>query len=700
MKELKIKLLKLIREGSASLEEIVQLLRVRDEEIDTLKTALKQLEIEGQIYSHSNGKYIIFPSQVKFNVAKVHIVDGEVELEDFPDVVLGKDDKALVRDKDIVVFRLTSKGYNNSQLAVLDKVLSREPIMETFLVQKKGEDLVVFNPAYGYGKLPANVTANVDDLVIFNIVYDEHFNVTDHVFMENLGNQFEETTKIKELLVKEGCRLSFPSNVMEEAKKQRDIPGVGERHNFANKRVLSLTDGNTQVVDNAMHIEANEDGTSKLFVHIADVTEYLDFSNPLYKNALERVTGYKGDGYDIPLFPPMFGVNTASLISNVPRMAITVEMAMDTKGQVTDYRIYRSLVISRINMNFKDADKALKDHYEPQYIKCLGMLEDLATLSDKRDAIKRERSELEIEKNRIVPVLDENNEITRFVPKTKTRTERIKENCLECANECLTKFFEKVRVPVIFKVQDNPSGEELKKMADILCATGIRVQRNFNGIEPVVLRNLLMRLKSSENGGIITELLLNAITGEVYDPVPGEHFGKGLPCYAEFTSPLSKVTDLINQFQIKYIMDKQSYVSVDTLQEMAEKANDKEITIKEIDDELEKMYMCRYMQGFLGQVFEGVISKVDDNGMEVILSNGIKGYVTFQNMEDDFYKFNPSFNLISSKRGKMSYRVNTKIYVRIEKVDAQSRRIDFAIGPSITRGDMIVAYGENGQSLK
>lgn len=87
--------------------------------------------------------------------------------------------------------------------------------------------------------------------------------------------------------------------------------------------------------------------------------------------------------------------------------------------------------------------------------------------------------------------------------------------------------------------------------------------------------------------------------------------------------------------------------------------------------------MAEYMEQFVGEIFDGVVSGVTAWGVYVELPNTIEGMVSVNNMKG-FYTFDEEHYEMVGELGNRSYKLGQKVKVVVIGTDKILRTIDFA----------------------
>lgn len=92
-----------------------------------------------------------------------------------------------------------------------------------------------------------------------------------------------------------------------------------------------------------------------------------------------------------------------------------------------------------------------------------------------------------------------------------------------------------------------------------------------------------------------------------------------------------------------------------------------------------KMKKAEYMEQFISETFDGVISGVTSWGMYVELPNTIEGMVRVADIPGDYYYFEEErYQMVGEKTGKI-YKLGQKVRVTVSAVDKLLRTIDFEL---------------------
>ncbi|MFW9995748.1 MAG: RNB domain-containing ribonuclease [Candidatus Odinarchaeota archaeon] len=112
--------------------------------------------------------------------------------------------------------------------------------------------------------------------------------------------------------------------------------------------------------DQALSFDKHEDGTYTLWVHIADVTHYVEIDSPLDLSARTKATSVYLPGRVLPMHPPALSTDICALRSNVPRLCLTLKMDFAPDGDKMGAEFYEAVIKVKENLSYTFVDEQLE----------------------------------------------------------------------------------------------------------------------------------------------------------------------------------------------------------------------------------------------------------------------------------------------------------------------------------------------------
>ena len=112
------------------------------------------------------------------------------------------------------------------------------------------------------------------------------------------------------------------------------------------------------------------------------------------------------------------------------------------------------------------------------------------------------------------------------------------------ANVAAAETCERARVPLIYRVHDEPSPEKLNALREFLVTLDISLPKG-GALRPDAFNRILQRVKGRDVERLVNEVVLRSQAQAEYSPENFGHFGLNLRRYAHFTSPIRRYADLV-----------------------------------------------------------------------------------------------------------------------------------------------------------
>jgi ribonuclease R len=155
-----------------------------------------------------------------------------------------------------------------------------------------------------------------------------------------------------------------------------------------------------------------------------------------------------------------------------------------------------------------------------------------------------------------------------------------------------------------------------------------------------------------------------------------------LDAYAHFTSPIRRYPDLLVHRAIRHIIrggkpGKFAYKSGD-MERLGVITSSHERRAEEATRDVEAWLKCEYMENKLGEEFDGVVTGVTNFGLFVQISELlIDGLVHVTSLANDYYQYDAGSQQLVGERTGRRHRLGESIRVQVQRVDMETRRIDF-----------------------
>ena len=515
-------------------------------------------------------------------------------------------------------------------------------------------------------------------------------------------------------LVKEyGLPYDFPVEVVKEARKIKqeiDEKDIVNRKDLRNQEIFTIDGEDAKDLDDAVNVQKLDNGNYILGVHIADVSHYVKEGSLLDKEALVRGTSVYMLNRVIPMLPTELSNGICSLNAGVDRFAISCIMEIDQKGKVISSDVFKSVIRVTERMSYTNvqkildnSDKKVVKRYE-KYISHFKLMEELAhILKDRRS--KDGSLNLDLPETKVV--LDERGFAIDITKYEMYFANEIIEQFMLTANETIAEKFYWLEAPFIYRVHENPDIDKVKELNKFLFNMGYRVKCNNEEVHPTAFAQVLNEAKGKPEERVISNLILRTLKVARYESENKGHFGIASKYYCHFTSPIRRYPDLfIHRIISRYL--KQGYILNEEEKEKyaaqatkyAEISSECEKIAQKVERESVDIKIAEYMEGHIGEEYDGIISSITSFGVFVELENTAQGLIRFDKLGDEYFIYDENMKTLLGEKTKTMYHIGDKMHIRVIRADKLSRQIDFEKVEQGTRGRFhYPRFGTRGQTL-
>ncbi|MDH3371959.1 MAG: ribonuclease R [Gammaproteobacteria bacterium] len=484
--------------------------------------------------------------------------------------------------------------------------------------------------------------------------------------------------------------VEWPKAVRDEIKKfGASVPGPAKsgRVDLRDTDLVTIDGADARDFDDAVYCEPSANGW-RLLVAIADVAHYVEIGSALDKQATTRGTSVYFPDRVVPMLPEVLSNGLCSLNPNVDRLCMVCDMRVSADGKVTKSTFVEAVMKSSARLTYSQVSDFLTGKSNSDIPKALHTA--LRNLHDLYKAFAKARQrrgaiELDIPGTRFE--LGRGGEIAAIKVVERNDAHRLIEECMIAANVQAAKFLRRHRVPGLYRVHAKPDPERFEELRQYLLSLGFKVPHPEH-VEPRQFNQLLNQAKGRADSASISMAMLRSLTHAEYTPVNIGHFGLALDAYAHFTSPIRRYPDLLVHRAIRHIVrggkPGRYHYDAGAMERLGAITSAYERRAEDATRDVEAWLKCEYMEGRLGEEFDGVITGVTNFGLFVQISELlIDGLVHVTSLSNDYYHYESATQQLVGERSGKKYRLGEAMRVQVQRVDMESRRIDFR--PAVTK---------------
>lgn len=339
--------------------------------------------------------------------------------------------------------------------------------------------------------------------------------------------------KREELFEKFEIQDGFPSDVIAEAEDRTAEVGseidaeIDDRRDLRDRTTWTTDPIDAQDFDDALSVR-DEGDAYRLWVHIADVTHYVEPGTAMWEHALERGNTVYLPGYTVHMLPPTLAETVCSLVPGEDRLAHTVEMELDAETlSFESVEIYKSVIQSDERLTYTECENRLEDPEAPLHKENTLAFEIAEQLHEQR----KEDGSLVLNPRR-------------------DRAHTIIEEAMLKANKAVTHELMWGRgVEAVYRVHPQPSPDEWDE--------ALREIQDLNGVsipgaswdDPRKAVNATLEEAPERQLPKIQRAVMRVMPRARYmsDPFGGHH-ALNFEIYGHFTSPIRRMSDLVNHW--------------------------------------------------------------------------------------------------------------------------------------------------------
>lgn len=445
------------------------------------------------------------------------------------------------------------------------------------------------------------------------------------------------------------------------------------------REIKTITiDGETSKdLDDAISVEKIED-KYKVYVHISDVSHFIDIDSPLDLEAKSRGNSSYLIDKVYNMFPEILSNNIMSLNENEERFALTLIFIIDKEGNILESNILKSLIKSDRRLSYNYAEDIINKKVEEEN----WLLELINNSLDIKNILYKKRKEgrgIEFDNNDIKIVLNEEGIPIEFYGEEKKQSAHIIEELMLLANSEIAKKL-KDYDGVIFRYHGLPDEYRFNNFKILVHNKGYELKKLENGGYDI--KEFIERVKGKAEENLLTSVLLRSMTPSSYSIVNKSHFGLGLDYYTYFTSPIRRYADLLIHRIVKSVLinkDKEIDLKLkDLCKDSFDKLSILDKTSNKAERNVRQVKAARFMKDRLGDEYFGIISSMSKYGITVEIEGlEIEGFIESHYVGSD-YRFYQDMQSIFIDRRK-AYELGDRVKIFVASVNVENGKINFSL---------------------
>ncbi len=411
--------------------------------------------------------------------------------------------------------------------------------------------------------------------------------------IEVLGAPDDFGVDVEMMIRKHQLPRIFPEKVLAEARAvaHQDPSEVSRRRDFRNLAIVTIDGETARDFDDAVLVTERAGGGYELQVHIADVAEYVREGTDLDLEARLRGTSVYFPDRAIPMLPQELSTGICSLRPGEDRLVLSCLMQLDSTGRIESYEIVEGVICSAARMTYTEVHAILEGDESPHQRRPAGggpdvdararhaalvpEFERMRLLAGLMNQRREERGSIDFDLPEPVIEFDEAGQMRGVTKSERTWANRIIEEFMLAANECVATWLEDLGVPSIYRIHEKPEPRRVVQFEELAASFGYslglgalpvkRIQtrgerRDAYGsgrrarthevpedipVTPRMYQKLAAKIEGKPEERILSYLMLRSLMQARYSEINEGHFALAAPSYTHFTSPIRRYPDLI-----------------------------------------------------------------------------------------------------------------------------------------------------------
>jgi ribonuclease R len=420
----------------------------------------------------------------------------------------------------------------------------------------------------------------------------------------------------KKAMIDRGLLPDFSPEALTELERIQDAATIDGQQirDLTGLAWASIDNDDSRDLDQLTVSEALSGNRIKIFVAVADVDSLVNKGSAIDDHARRNTSSVYTAAMIFPMLPERLSTDLTSLNVNEDRLAIVIEMSLETDGIILASDIYRAHVRNKAQLTYNGVATWLEGGNMPETISGVSGLDlnlrmqDMAAQSMKN--LRHINGALSLETVEARPIF-EGDSIRDLQMERKNRAKDIIEDFMVAANGVTARFLSSHKFPSIRRVVRTPKRwDRIVKIASDHKFTLPSVP------DSKALEKFLIGQKSIDPVGfpdlslaVIKLLGAGEYIAELPDGNAPGHFGLAVRDYAHSTAPNRRYADLITQRLLKSAIEgKNAPYSKDELDVLAKHLTEEEDVVNKVERQVGKSAAALMLGSRIGERFDAIVT--------------------------------------------------------------------------------------------
>ncbi len=405
--------------------------------------------------------------------------------------------------------------------------------------------------------------------------------------VEILGHEDDFGVDVEIIIRKFHLPHRFPVEVLQEAQQFEPVissSALGHRRDYRALPIVTIDGETARDFDDGVTVSRMEKGHFELQVHIADVAHYVHEGSAIDLEARLRGTSVYFPDRAVPMLPMELSTDMCSLRPQVDRLVLSCVMEIDPQGEIVGYTLNEGVIRSAERMTYTNVNLILEGDVglRQRHHKLVDVFELMRELAMVLNRKRVRRGSIDFDLPEPVIEFDEHGLMKGIMRSERNIANRIIEEFMLSANECVASYLENERVGSLYRIHEKPDPKRVFDFETIAATFGyslgvgalpvkrmqVRAERRDRHsshphvveipeevhITPRMYQKLTQKIAGKPEERILSYLMLRSLKQARYSEVNEGHFALAAPVYTHFTSPIRRYPDLIVHRILKNVL--------------------------------------------------------------------------------------------------------------------------------------------------
>ncbi|TXR52097.1 VacB/RNase II family 3'-5' exoribonuclease [Reinekea thalattae] len=422
-------------------------------------------------------------------------------------------------------------------------------------------------------------------------------------------------------------------------------------------------------MDDALYAEKTADGW-QLWVAIADAAYFIEPDSILDKAARLRLNTTYLPGLTLPMLPDELSNNAISLVAGKPRQAMVFKLTVDQNGAVNAFDVQQANIINHAKLSYQqlsgflDQQLPLSDNAD-----IAALAPQLQTLAEATAALaswRQQHATPPIDRPDYRIRVDADFNVTHIDIEHRSSARALVEEAMVATNHQVAVWLQ--QDDALFMTHKGFKADRESELKGLLREYAPSVAE----LDASELENFVTIINNAQQHADfpLASLLQKRFDRSQWQKNAQPHFGLGLSCYTNATSPIRKYSDLSIHRLIKAKLA-QKPVSSD--EQLLESLNERGSVSRQVSRKVETRLRHQWLKKQTAEQYSAVVVHINANGLSVELNDcGTRGFVDLRKHKPKF-SYDPLRMLL--KNEQQEYRLGMPVQVSISQLSDDSLQL-------------------------